>query len=147
MSNFSNRLQQANPKVYHVISQFFTEKDLSDFILEEVNDSFVIKAKFPKADAASDYQMDISTAGCEFSFNNQNAGLHLEVLNEFENFDEYFVADKNHGSAIARLLRNDYREKFAEQIASGSDLELDEDFNVYFIDNFVNYILNDVYYE
>lgn len=147
MSDISNLAQSLNPNVYKHCSAFFENKDSSKFLLTREEESIKITANFPKADATTAYHMEITANGCEFVFSSNNNGLYVEIINDFEDFDDYFEIDKQHGSFIARLLREKYREAFAEKIAANDDLELDEDFNLFFIDNFVNYILDDVYIE
>ena len=147
MSNFTSTIKETNPYVFQFCSAFFEQKNQSDFVIQIKDSAFLIMSTFPKADPTSNYHMEITATCCEFYFKNNEKGIFVEVLNEFEDFEQYFTSDESNGSTIARLLREKYRETFADQINSGNDLELDEDFNLYFIDNFVNYILNDVYIE
>jgi hypothetical protein len=135
-----------NPLVFQRISSFFDSKDYENFSAQlNENNCLRIISKFPKADITSEYWLELNLSGLEFYFRNQNTGLYLEVLNEFDDFNSYFELDYDYGTAIAKLLNQKYNEVFESRIDSGDDLELDEDFKLYFIDNFVNYILNDVF--
>jgi len=147
MSELSTTIKNKNPKFFLHCSSFFESKDQSSFIIKNEEDAVIIQSDFPKADPTTNYYLEITSNGCEFYFSNNNKGIYVEVLNEFDDFDDYFTADKKNGSTIASLLREKYSEAFSEKIAAGEDLELDEDFNLYFIDNFVNYLLNDVFLE
>jgi hypothetical protein len=141
-------LEEINPQLVVFCSDFISTKDKQEFKIETIEGGISrISATFPKADDSTSYYFDVSSNGCEFYFKNREKGLYVEVLNEFDNFEDYFTEDEENGSAIARLLREKYHETFAEHIDSGDYSQLDEDFNVYFIDNFVNYILNNVYIE
>jgi len=138
--------QKINPRIYTSVSSFFEVKDHEEFnALLTAENNVRITAKHPRADDTTIYYFEISSSGIEFQFSNQNQGIYAEILNEFDDIQSYFEVDYDYGSTVARLLNQKYQETFESRIDSGDDLALDEDFKVYFIDNFVNYILNDVY--
>jgi len=143
-------IRALNLRVFEKCSLFFEEKSLEDFNFllrsTEENQSIIIKDNFKKADPSTDYFFEISRLDCEISFTNGGSGIFVELLNEFEDFDDYFSTDKDNGSWIARLLRNKFRENYKSELSSGDSDTLEQDFNILFIDNFVNQILNDVYY-
>ncbi len=140
--------QKINPMVFQRVSNFFDSKNHDNFVPKMMqDDSLRIFSKFPKADETTNYYFELTSTGLEFFFSNQNTGLYVEVLNEFDDFETYFEVNHDYGSAISGLLYRKYNKVFEERIKSGEDVELFEDCKIYFIDNFVNYILNDVYYE
>ena len=140
--------QNINPILFQRVSDFFDSKDNENFKAILINeDCLRIISEYSIADETTKYYLDMASTGLEFYFSNRNTGLYLEVLNEFDDFESYFDINYDYGSAIAEILHRKYREVFECRIESGDDLELDEDFKIFFIDNFVNYILNDVYIE
>jgi hypothetical protein len=140
--------QRINSSVYQRVSNFFDSKEHDNFIAQRIDENSIrIISKHPKADETTNYYFDLTSTGLEFYFSNQNTGIYVDILNEFDDFESYFDVNYDYGSAIAEILHNKYKEVFESRIESGDDLELDEDFKMYFIDNFVNYILNDVYIE
>jgi len=137
---------EINPEAYEKISDFFEDREketvsASKFFDEETT-TIRINSKFPKADETSNYYFDVGSTGLEFFFSNQGTVIYIEVLNEFDDFDDYFESDYDHGSTIARLLWKDYIESFREIRDNGDDDRgLDEDY-MNFQECFVNYILN-----
>jgi hypothetical protein len=140
--------QIINPIMFQWVSSFFDSKNHESFNPHLLNSNCLrITGQFPKSDETSIYWFELNSTGIEFYFSCQNKGLYVEILNDFEDVNSYFDIDYDYGSTIARLLNQKYQDVFETQIESGNDMELDEDFKLYFIDNFVNYILNDVYFE
>ena len=140
--------QNINPILFQRVSDFFASNDSDNFKAMLLNeDCLRIISKYPVADETTNYYLELTSTGLEFYFSNRNAGVYLEVLNEFDDLETYFVINYDYGSAIAEILYRKYRKVFESRIENGDDIELDEDFKMYFIDNFVNYILNDVYIE
>lgn len=146
--DFSNIAISINPIVFKFISSFFTEKSTDDFIIQSFDEQTlrIFPANTPVL-ADSRYYFEISSTGCDFVFNSLGKNIYLEILNEFDDIEDYFQIDYHHGSKIAELLKEKYRAVYQQEIASGDDLELDEDFNLGFLDNFVHCILNDVHIE
>jgi hypothetical protein len=143
-----NDVSQINPKVSTFCSIFINDKAKEDFVLLKISDGHIrISAIFPKAENSTSYHLDITHSDCEFHFTSREKNIYLEILNSFDDFDNYFLEDEENGSTIAKILREKYRETFVDLINSGEDIQIDEDFNLYFIENFVNYILNNVYIE
>jgi hypothetical protein len=141
-------IEKINPKVAAFCQIFIAEKEKQNFsITKSTNEQIIISADYPKADESTSYHFDITTSGCEFYFESRNKGVYIEVLNGFGDFDNYFSENKQHGSVIAQILREKYSETFSDIIDSGEDSQIDEDFNIYFIENFVHYILNNVFVE
>ena len=141
------KLQEINPKIFNHISEFFIDKDKDQFniiLIDPESETYRIYAAYPKADVTTDYYFDINNVNCEFYFENKGKGLYLEILNEFDDFHSYFEIDKNSGSTIAKLLWEKYIVEFQDRRDVGEETELEEDFQN-FLDNFVNYVLNDVY--
>jgi hypothetical protein len=143
-----NDVSQINPKVSTFCSIFINDKAKEDFVLLKISDGHVrISAIFPKAENSTSYHFDITHNDCEFYFISREKWIYIEILNSLDDFENYFVEEEENGSMIARILREKYRETFADLINAGGDTQIDEDFNLYFIENFVNYILNNVYIE
>lgn len=144
----SERAKLLNPLFYDCCSLFFSSKDKDDFILEYQDDNTLfIRSTFPVKSPGTKYHVEVTRNGCEFYFSGKDKGLWVEILNEFDDFTDYFQEDHEHGSVIARLLRFKYTETFADLLEAENMLELDEDFNVCFINNLVNYIQNNTYLE
>ena len=143
-----NDIEKLNPKVAAYCSNFMNEKSKDHFTFVRIsNDHIRISANFPKAENSTSYHFDITHTDCEFYFISREKWIYIEILNSFDDFENYFIEEEENGSIIARILREKYRETFADLINAGEDTQIDEDFNLYFIENFVNYILNNVYIE
>ena len=143
-----NTITNVNSSIAVICSRFLDEKDKKPFNLSFTSeDQIRISAQFPKSEPSVLYYFEITKSGCEVYFSAKGKHLYLEVLNEFEDFDSYFASDEEHGSTIAKMLKEKYKQVFADIIHTGEDLSIDEDFQLYFIENFVNYILNNVYIE
>jgi len=141
------KIKAINPEIFNHTSEFFLDKEKDQFkifLFDPENETYRIHAVYPKADVTTDYYFDVNTVNCEFYFENKGKGLYLEILNGFDDFHSYFEIDKNSGSTIARLLWEKHIEEFEDRRDAGEEAELEEDFQN-FLDNFVNYILNDVY--
>jgi len=142
---------EINPEVYEKISEFFEDKEKEIVSASKYFDgettTIRINSKLPKVNETTDYHFEVGIEGLEFWFCCQGTGIYIEVLNEFDDFDDYFELNKDYASTIASLLWKDYIESFREIRDNGDDDRgLDEDYNN-FQESFVNYILNDVYYD
>ena len=83
---------------------------------------------------------------CDFEFQNiQNLKITLNY-NDSE-FEEWMSGNSDSGTELANQFQIRYNELFEARINEGGDTSFDEDFQIYFIGSFINYILNATIYE
>jgi len=144
--NASELINKINAQVFEKISDFIDSKDKDDFKLLLSPDGercYILWTYWAISERTKCY-MEIGLNDCEIHFEYGEKGVFVEILNDFEDFDEYFKADKNYGCVIAKLLYNDYNETFEEE--KNDDDKLGEDY-MDFQNSFVCYLFNDVYFE
>jgi hypothetical protein len=134
-------------KLYAKISDFFESKDKSDFkISENSESSTLVEYTGAKADQNSTMKLFIYEDHCDFEFQNiQNLKITLNY-NDSE-FEEWMSGNSDSGTELANQFQIRYNELFEARINGSGDTSFDEDFQVYFIGNFINYILNETIYE
>lgn len=135
-----------NSSLYNKISDFFEVKDTSDFEILKKADIIEVKYIGKTADPNSKMNLFIYSDHCEFEFMN---GQSLSISLDYDNaeLDEWLGLDGEYGTMLARQFNLKYNEEFEERINSDSDTSFDEDFQIYFIGEFVNFILNETAYE
>ena len=140
-------LELLNPRVASHLA-IDNLKSNTDIIINKISETEIsLTSSIKNTLSTTVFELLINANECEFIFKSEGKGLYLEILNDFEDFDDYFTEDEEYGSTCARLLLNKYREVYSEEIDNGSDLQIDEDFKINFIDNFVNVVLSAVYFE
>ncbi len=134
-------------KLYAKISDFFESKDKSDFkISENSESSTLVEYTGAKADQNSIMKLFIYEDHCDFEFQNiQNLKITLNY-NDSE-FEEWMSGNSDSGTELANQFQIRYNELFEARINEGGDTSFDEDFQIYFIGSFINYILNATIYE
>lgn len=143
----NDNLYKFNLDIFNRLSNFYLiHKDHFQITYGKDN-NISIGTKIKKLMPSTSFSLELNSVGCEFQFQSMSKGLYLVILNEFEDFNDYFKPDKDYGSRIAKILFEKYKIVFALEISNGEDNLLDEEFKLNFIDNFVNVILKDVYLE
>jgi hypothetical protein len=134
-------------KLYAKISDFFESKDKSDFKISEISESsLLVEYTGSKADSNSTMKLFIYEDHCDFEFQNiQN--LKITLSYEDNEFNEWMTGNSASGTELANQFQIRYNELFDARINEGADTAFDEDFQIYFIGSFVNFILNDTIYE
>jgi hypothetical protein len=61
-------------------------------------------------------------------------------------FNDWMSGNLDYGTELAHQFQIRYNEIFEARINENADTAFDEDFQVYFIGNFINYILNETIY-
>jgi hypothetical protein len=134
-------------KFYTKTSDFFESKDKSDFIISEISySSVLVEYTGSRADPNSTMKLFIYEDHCDFEFQNiQN--LTVTITYSDSEFDEWMSGNSENGTELAHQFQLRYNEVFEERKNAGGETSFDEDFQIYFIGSFINYILNDVIYE
>ena len=134
-------------KLYTKTSDFFESKDKSDFKISKISESsLLVEYTGSKADSNSTMKLFIYEDHCDFEFQNiQN--LKITLSYEDNEFNEWMTGNSDSGTELANQFQIRYNELFDARIHEGADTAFDEDFQIYFIGSFVNYILNDTKYE
>lgn len=134
-------------KLYAKTSDFFELKDKSDFkISKNSESSILVEYTGSKADSNSTMKLFIYEDHCDFEFQNiQNLKITLNY--EDDEFNEWTSGNSDSGTELANQFQIRYNELFDARINEGADTAFDEDFQIYFIGSFVNFILNDTIYE
>jgi len=139
-------VKNINFQVYEKISDFLDSKDKGGvkFLLSSDNEEcYILSTSYINGEITK-YYMEIAASGCEIHFIYGEKGIYVEILNDFEDFNDYFNAHKEYGSVIARLLWLEYIETFEEE--RDADVIIEDEY-MDFQNSFVNYILNDVFLE
>jgi hypothetical protein len=134
-------------KLYAKISDFFDSKDKSDFTISQNSESStLVEYTGAKADPNSTMKLFIYEDHCDFEFQNiQNLTITLNY-NDSE-FGKWMSGNAEYGTELAHQFQIRYNEIFEARINENADTAFDEDFQVYFLGSFVNYILNETIYE
>jgi len=134
-------------KLYAKTSDFFESKDKSDFTISQNSESSVlIEYTGAKADSNSSMKLFIYEDHCDFEFTN-NQCLSITLMYDDADFNEWMSGNYDYGTELAHQFQMRYNEVFEERINASGDTSFDEDFQIYFIGSFVNYILNETIYE
>ena len=134
-------------KLYSKISDFFESKDKSDFkISENSESSTLVEYTGAKADPNSTMKLFIYEDHCEFEFFNKHS-LSIALIYEDSDFNDWMRGNSDCGTELANQFQIRYNELFEARINEGGDTSFDEDFQIYFIGSFINYILNETIYE
>jgi len=134
-------------QLYAKISDFFESKDKSEFtIFQNSESSTLVDYIGAKADSNSTMKLFIYEDHCDFEFTN-NQCLCITLMYDDADFNEWMSGNYDYGTELAHQFQIRYNEVFEERMNAGGDTSFDEDFSIYFLGNFINYILNDTIYE
>ena len=134
-------------KLYTKISDFFESKDKSDFLISQNSESStLVEYTGAKADSNSTMKLFIYEDHCDFEFQNI-LNLIITIGYNDSEFDEWMSGSSEYGTELAHQFQVRYNHVFEERMNAGGDTSFDEDFQIYFIGSFINYILNETIYE
>jgi hypothetical protein len=140
-------MQIVPQKLYAKISEFFESKDKSEFAISQNSESStLVEYTGAKADPNSTMKLFIYEDQCDFEFFNKQS-LSITLIYEDSDFNDWMSGNSDCGTELANQFQNRYNELFEARINEGGNTSFDEDFQIYFIGSFINYILNETIYE